>query len=180
MKFKLGYTILTALSMLYVCSAGAATTSYSFNGTVYGWNDDTGSVSVSLTYDSDTQSIVGGSAFVGGFNSFVSNNLNFESAGNNNIDFIAADTSPETDTTISLNLYGNFYNWSPSDYGFDNRTSLTAIYLGSHLNEFSVDIDTTTITVNSIDLAAVPVPAAVWLFASGLIGLIGIARRKNS
>jgi len=26
---------------------------------------------------------------------------------------------------------------------------------------------------------AVPVPAAVWLFGSGLIGLIGIARRKK-
>ena len=28
--------------------------------------------------------------------------------------------------------------------------------------------------------APVPVPAAVWLFAAGLIGLIGIARRKNA
>ena len=28
--------------------------------------------------------------------------------------------------------------------------------------------------------SAVPIPAAVWLFGSGLIGLIGIARRKNS
>ena len=27
---------------------------------------------------------------------------------------------------------------------------------------------------------AVPVPAAVWLFGSGLVGLIGIARRKKS
>jgi len=26
--------------------------------------------------------------------------------------------------------------------------------------------------------SAVPVPAAVWLFGSGLLGLIGIARRK--
>ena len=29
-------------------------------------------------------------------------------------------------------------------------------------------------------VSAVPVPAAVWLFGSGLIGLIGLARRKNS
>ena len=28
--------------------------------------------------------------------------------------------------------------------------------------------------------AAVPVPAAVWLFGSGLLGLVGIARRKRS
>lgn len=32
---------------------------------------------------------------------------------------------------------------------------------------------------NSIALATVPVPTAIWLFGSGLLGLIGIARRKN-
>ncbi len=31
----------------------------------------------------------------------------------------------------------------------------------------------------SMTVTAVPVPAAVWLFGSGLIGLIGIARRKD-
>jgi hypothetical protein len=33
--------------------------------------------------------------------------------------------------------------------------------------------------VRSGDVSAVPVPAAVWLFGSGLIGLIGIARKKT-
>jgi len=33
-------------------------------------------------------------------------------------------------------------------------------------------------TAYSMTVTAVPVPAAVWLFGSGLIGLIGIARRK--
>ena len=30
----------------------------------------------------------------------------------------------------------------------------------------------------SLDITAVPVPAAVWLFGSGLLGLVGVARRK--
>jgi hypothetical protein len=30
-----------------------------------------------------------------------------------------------------------------------------------------------------VDVAAVPVPAAVWLFGSGLLGLVGVARRKR-
>ena len=34
--------------------------------------------------------------------------------------------------------------------------------------------------VRSGDVGAVPVPAAVWLFGSGLLGLIGIARRKKA
>jgi len=33
---------------------------------------------------------------------------------------------------------------------------------------------------NALQLAAVPIPAAVWLFGSGLIGLIGVARRKKA
>lgn len=32
----------------------------------------------------------------------------------------------------------------------------------------------------AVGVPAVPVPAAVWLFGSGLIGLVGIARRKKS
>jgi hypothetical protein len=35
-------------------------------------------------------------------------------------------------------------------------------------------------SVFSVEETAVPVPAAVWLFGSGLIGLVGIARRKKA
>ncbi len=56
---------------------------------------------------------------------------------------------------------------------FSNVTRLEVVNIagdpvlenGIGLDQFSFD-------------AAVPIPAAVWLFASGLIGLIGIARRK--
>lgn len=34
--------------------------------------------------------------------------------------------------------------------------------------------------LDNVSLNAVPVPASVWLFSSGLVGLIGIARRKKS
>jgi hypothetical protein len=32
----------------------------------------------------------------------------------------------------------------------------------------------------AVDVKAVPVPAAVWLFGSGLLGLVGVARRKSA
>ena len=35
-------------------------------------------------------------------------------------------------------------------------------------------------TVLSVDIKAVPVPPAVWLFGSGLLGLVGIARRRKA
>ena len=33
---------------------------------------------------------------------------------------------------------------------------------------------------DDVSLTAVPVPAAVWLFGSGLLGLVGMARRKKT
>jgi hypothetical protein len=30
------------------------------------------------------------------------------------------------------------------------------------------------------DIGAVPIPAAAWLFGSGLLGLIGVARKKTA
>lgn len=50
-------------------------------------------------------------------------------------------------------------------------------------NKFDATDATWTFSTSSIDsysmsIATVPVPAAVWLFGSGLLGLIGVARRK--
>jgi len=38
----------------------------------------------------------------------------------------------------------------------------------------------TTFSWSSSTVSAVPVPAAVWLFGSGLLGMVGIARRKKA
>jgi hypothetical protein len=36
------------------------------------------------------------------------------------------------------------------------------------------------LTLSYSDIPGVPIPAAVWLFGSGIVGLIGVARRKKS
>jgi hypothetical protein len=48
-------------------------------------------------------------------------------------------------------------------------------------NYFELGLDNgEIIRVTSMLPSAVPIPAAVWLFGSGLIGLVGIARRKKT
>ena len=36
------------------------------------------------------------------------------------------------------------------------------------------------LAIDNVTVSAVPVPAAVWLFGSGLLGLVGVARRRMS
>jgi len=54
--------------------------------------------------------------------------------------------------------------------GFD-PTGATWSFSGESPTSYSM-------TITSTGIPAVPVPAAVWLFGSGLLGLVGIARRK--
>ena len=46
--------------------------------------------------------------------------------------------------------------------------------------EDAIGVDSGVLGSWSLDITPVPVPAAVWLFGSGLIGLVGIARRKKA
>jgi len=55
------------------------------------------------------------------------------------------------------------YGWDATTEPFLISADNASPYIGSHL----------------VRLAPVPLPANVWLFGSGLIGLIGVARRKK-
>lgn len=74
----------------------------------------------------------------------------------------------------AVDMFGNFLRedfwWSDDTYGYGTTFagwSDQAFGYGEY-----------TLSVNSV--SAVPVPAAVWLFGSGLAGLIGVARRRQA
>jgi len=46
--------------------------------------------------------------------------------------------------------------------------------------DFNANFDITALHVKSVVTSQVPVPAAVWLFGTGLMGLVGVARRRKS
>ncbi len=76
---------------------------------------------------------------------------------------VAADVAPQTDSNGTVQLIGTFntLNFSASGTGF------------------LVDGILLQIGVDENNISSVPVPAAAWLFGSGLIGLIGVSRRKR-
>ena len=67
----------------------------------------------------------------------------------------------------------------PNTLGFVGFTSTVGIGR-AHLLADQGETQDTGIDNVRVGLATVPVPAAVWLFGSGLLGLVGVARRKAS
>ena len=91
----------------------------------------------------------------------------------------------------SFTSYGlNFYPGPTEVFdasGTDIKSSALLGSLGIPTNTqfgyFGFSIQSANGTVTSTDIintAVVPVPAAVWLFGAGLLGLVGIARRKKA
>ena len=61
--------------------------------------------------------------------------------------------------------------------GATDVTSLNGVPISTTFGgKFHIDAATGTVAY----ISAVPVPAAVWLLGSGLVGLVGISRRKNA
>ena len=86
---------------------------------------------------------------------------------------------------VNKGPFTNFQSNNPYWYGTEHEPNTALGAWQFYFHEGSQDsadkyISFSALAVRPGDVAAVPVPAAVWLFGSGLMGLIGVTRRKIS
>ena len=77
---------------------------------------------------------------------------------------------------------GNDFDWTQMMVSavMPAGTASTKIQLIHILESSTTETGAIYLDDASLTVTAVPVPAAVWLFGSGLLGLVGIARRKKA
>jgi hypothetical protein len=67
-------------------------------------------------------------------------------------------------------------SWGNSSYG----TAISGMQNGQLFDVLASDGTNALISASFVSASAVPVPAAVWLFGSGLLGLLGFSRQKKA
>ena len=102
---------------------------------------------------------------IGGANGSVSGNVGLDVFTGFSVDWRGPNLFSDT-TVLAHDLTVADFGYTRVTFGFNSLASDSVIDNASVINFGSV--------------SAVPVPAAVWLFGSGLLGLVGVARRKRA
>ena len=185
MEIKLISRLLLASLMLFPICANSAIITYNLTGTVISPGPFLGNTgSGTFSYDDNDITGVG----VENIDANASLTLNFTIFGQS---FTEADDvarisfgAPVLQFNDGALVFLDFYVSELTDGVSDNVVSIDQVGVlnfgfdirGNSLTPIAGGFET-GIFVNDV---VVPVPAAFWLFGSGLIGLIGIARRKKS
>jgi len=114
-------------------------------------------------------------------------------------DLVLFEIGTPNQVAVSLSFGGTEKTYDFSSAGSVNGVAINEVAI--NLDDFNVapdasfssviirlDIEATNMTVPALSLvgalntgvAPIPIPAAVWMFGSGLIGLVGIARRRRA
>ena len=93
---------------------------------------------------------------------------------NGNNDYLATNSLADTPLTLTasnkfilgLNIKGTWLS------------DISVFYQGANSNPVTFSNGSSLLMVDTQVTSAVPIPAAAWLFGSGLLGLVALARRK--
>ena len=157
-----GYTINTSVFQDYVLDAGDV------NGDIW-----------TLTFDAK-------SPFADGISeAAIDNGGNFRQASTSASAFIktldpSIGYAATNDIRVDMTNISNT-EWATFAISLDlSDAALVGQILQFGFNTVTTEYDNSGVYYDNITFSAVPVPAAVWLFGSGLLGLVGISRRRKT
>ena len=147
------------------------------------WDPVSGAFSLNVDLWNDAGATVseGTATATGNLNSAAFNGYDGGLIGSITWDFTHA-TDSYLNGLGSVTLSFLDYNYATSTQGYTaNSTTANSMTLWGADGSHDVNGNFSGATMG-MDMVAtfVPVPAAVWLFGSGLLGLVGVARRKSS
>ncbi len=149
------------------------------NGTAYDYSfayDGTTDIGFNISAQGTTYAGSTASEMANMFYNVLGNNGWYDTSG-----VATGCTAPNyclTNTGPFSNLQSSYY-WSATEYAPNTSYAWGfSTYEGGQGQGFKTG-SFSAWAVQSGDVGAIPVPAAVWLFGSGLLGLIGVARSKR-
>ena len=177
MEFK---RFVIAVAILLVGSANASTIFAPTDGTVNFLNTGTGSI----VFNASTRLVMFNVGDLGGTEQAVAlDNSRSSTAlavfnanlGDWDVEIKSSISSSIVHDSMTLSGSDNFILGLTTDDGSTWLADIGATDLGADI--FNVEFADGSVI--QIDVRVVPVPAALWLFGAGLIGLVGIARRRG-
>ena len=125
----------------------------------------------------DITGLIIGQAYTISFEQSISNRSGFNAAGDTGdwlVTFGGTTKSSSAMTTPTLN---STFSWQDQTLIFIATATTQQIkFVANNITGTRVDLGLDGVSI----VAAVPVPATVWLFASGLLGLVGAARHRKT
>jgi hypothetical protein len=177
LKKNLYAALASGVLLLGAGSAHAALVNFAFIGDVdysAGYGGLIAGDTVTVTGIFDDSALIGGTGTIL-FGSGSGNSLSIDAG---NLTFTEANDSTYALTGASLTLASG--DLSIFDYAAISGTNGAPANFDSFFLSFGADIDLVGTWRTTVQMTPVPIPAAVWLFGSGLLGLVGIARRKKT
>jgi hypothetical protein len=168
---KLIYALVGVVSLLTVVRVEAATVFAPTDGDVNFLFSDLGAGTTLAMFDDSDQNYLGASLIIP-----LASIIGVFGPVNGNNDYLATNS---LSNTLTLTGSNHFILGLSLDGGANWMADSSVTSVGANAYTVTFDNNGSVLQVDVKVVPAVPLPAAAWLFASGLLGLVGVARKAR-
>jgi len=159
---------------------------FQVNAATYSWTDLTGSVGTVLSSTGPSSTEINVTNFAASAASADTYDYDFNIAGGPvrssslATEFVATDFDVTSVRLIGIGIDQLFVDLGVGLDGLNSWVLNPSLLLETGDYTVRIAMEVLSEGIVNVQVSAVPVPAAVWLFGSALMGLVGASRRKSS